>query len=78
MKFQNRLKAFFMAARIEYHWHCILRGRKQADRLLARGAALNCERMLRLNRRLMHHGLMAKKQEKAYEVMFCDPVKGNI
>ena len=78
MKFQNRLKAFFMAASIEYHWHCILRGRKQADRLLARGMALNCERMLRLNRRLMRHGLLAKQQEKAYEGLFCTPVKGSI
>ncbi len=78
MKFQNRLKAFFMAARIEYHWHCILRGRKKADRLLSRGAALNCERLLRLNRRLMRHGLMAKRQEKAYEGMFCSPVNGSI
>lgn len=78
MKIQNRLKAFFMAARIEYHWHCILRGRKQADRLLDRGVALNCQRLLRLNRRLMHHGMQAKQQEKAYEDMFCTCVKGSI
>ena len=78
MKIQNRLKAFFMAARIEYHWRSILRDRKRGDKLLARGAELNCERMLRLNRRMMYHGLLVRQQETAYEAAFLTPMRGNI
>ena len=78
MNIQNRLKAFFLAANIEYHWHRILRHREAGNRLLAEGAALNSDRMLRLNRRLMHHTLLAMKREKYYEMHFVPPVRGNI
>ena len=78
MKLQNGLKAFFMAARIEYHWQCILRGRKRADRLIAGGMELTSRRLLQLNSRLMRHGLAAMQQERIYESLFCTPVKGNI
>lgn len=74
MKIQNRVRAFFLAARIEYHWHHILRHRKKGCRLLAEGMPLNCDRMLRLNRRIVRHSVLAKQQEKYYELHFVSPV----
>ena len=78
MKIQNRLKAFFMAAQIEYHWRSILRDRKRGDGFLAKGAQLNDRQILRLNRRMTRHGLLARQQEKVYETVFLAPVQGKI
>lgn len=68
-------KAVLLAAHIEYHWSRILRYRKQANRLLEKGTPLNSERMLRLNHRLMRHGLAAMRKQSYYEVHFVPPLR---
>lgn len=78
MKIQNRLKALLLSANIEYHWRRILRHRKKGCKLLDEGVSLSSERILRLNRRIMRHSLLAAKQEKFYETHFVPPVRGNI
>ena len=77
MKSHRSLKAAVLAANIEYHWSRILCYRKRADKLLTGGAPLNSNRMLRLNRRLMRHGLATMKKETYYEAHFVPSLRGN-
>lgn len=77
MKSHGSLKAAVLAANIEYHWRRILCYRKQAGKLLAAGAPLNSKRMLRLNQRLMRHGLATMKKEAYYEAHFVPSLRGN-
>ena len=67
MKFYKRVQAFLLSARIEYHWWWILRFRKLGESWISRGEGLSSPRLLRLNKRLDRHGLIAKKCEKYYE-----------
>ncbi len=78
MKFQNRLKAFFLSATIEYHWSRILRHRKKGCKLLSSGTAPTSATMLRLNHRIMRHANLVMQQEKYYENTFVPPIRGNI
>ena len=70
MKSHGSLKAAVLAATIEYHWSRILYYRKRANKLLAGGAPLNSNRLLRLNHRLMRHGLVTMQKEAYYESHF--------
>ena len=75
MRFHEKLKAAVLAARIERHWHHILRLRKQGDKLIAKGGALNSERLLHLNRQIDRFGLLAAALEKYYETHFVPPIR---
>lgn len=75
MRFHEKLKAAVLAAHIERYWRRILRLRKQGDKLIAGGEALNSERLLRLNRQLDRCGLLAATQEKYYETHYVQPIR---
>ena len=75
MNSHKNWKAALLAAHIEYHWSHILRLRKQANKLLEHGTPLNSSRMLRLNQRLMRHGLAATRKQSYYETHFVPPLK---
>ena len=66
MNMNQKVRAFLLAARIEYHWWWILRGRKQGKAWIDHGETLNSPRMIRLNSHLNHHGRIAKQFEKYY------------
>ena len=68
-------KATLLAAHIEYHWNRILHFRKQANKLLEHGTPLNSNRILRLNQRLMRHGLAAMRKQSYYETHFVSPLR---
>lgn len=70
MNIRKKLQAALLAARIEYHWWFILRGRKLGERWLRGCEPLNSPRMLRLNRRIDRHGLTARRCEARYEALF--------
>ncbi len=70
MKFHEKAHAALLAVNIEYHWSHILRGRRRANQLLDSGISLNSEQMLRLNRRMMHHSLLAMRKEAYYASRF--------
>lgn len=73
MKFFKRVRAAFLAARIEYHWWLILLCRKRGEKWIGRGEPLGSKRLLRLNERADFHGLRAKKHEKEYEILYISP-----
>ena len=75
MRFHEKLKAAVLAARIERRWRCILRLRKQGDKLIADGNTLNSKKLLRINRRLDRCGLLAAAQEKYYETHYIPPIR---
>ena len=75
MKSYKTLKATLLAAHIEYHWSRILHFRKQANKLLEHGTSLSSNRMLRLNQRLMRHGLAAMRKQSYYETHFVSPLR---
>ena len=78
MKSHRSLKAAVLAATIEYHWSRILYYRRRANTLLAGGASLNSNRILRLNQRLMRHSLVTMKKEAYYETHFVPPIRSNL
>lgn len=73
MSIQKKWKALLLAARIEYHWWFILRYRRLGERWMARGEPLSSGRLLRLSRRIDHHGLKAKQYERFYETHYIHP-----
>ena len=71
MTMQKRLTAAFTAAHIEYHWRFMMHYRTLGERWIGAGEALNSDRLLRLNRRINHHILCARKYEEkdvTYEI----------
>ena len=67
MKLYKRIRAAFLAARIEYHWWFVLYYRKRGEKWIDRGEPLNSKRLLRLNDRANCYGLRAREYEKCYE-----------
>ena len=66
MNIYQRVCAFLLVARIEYHWWWILRFRKLGEEWIGRGEELTSPRLLRLNHRMNCHGQIAKQCEKYY------------
>lgn len=76
MTWKIKLHAAILAARIEYHWWCIMRHRKIGYLLLNRGAKLNSRIMLWLNKRLSSHAVFVMRAEDYFEKNFIPPIGG--
>ena len=74
MRLHDKLNAAATAVRIELHWRIILRLRSAGRRSLERGETLNSDRLLRLNRRIDHHGSIVKRLERHYESQWVPPL----
>lgn len=72
-----KIRAFFLACRIEYHWWFVLRYRKLFQWLYEHGEAINSEKMLRLNRHFMRHAMVITRSEQMYREKYF-PVVGGI
>lgn len=63
------IHAYWIALRIEYHWHRILHYRKAGSRLLDAGEPLTLERLIALTKKIDHHGTIALRLENQYEAV---------
>ena len=54
----KQVKAKWLAIKIELHWAYILWCRKRGNNLLDKGEPLNSKRMLKLARKIDHHGII--------------------
>lgn len=66
----NKLKERWLATRIELHWAYIMKYRKQGYKLLERGERLNSAKMLKLTRKIDHHGIIAFRLQDLYESLY--------
>lgn len=63
----NHIKERWLAARIELHWAYIIWCRRRGTKLLEQGEKLNSARMMKLTRKIDHHGIIAFKLQDEYE-----------
>lgn len=67
----KQVKAKWLAIKIELHWAYILWCRKRGNNLLDKGEPLNSKRMLKLARKIDHHGIIVFRLQDLYESRSC-------
>lgn len=63
------IHTYWIALRIEYHWHKIIFYRKTGARLLDAGESLTSEQLIALTKKIDHHGMTALRLENQYEAV---------
>jgi len=56
-----KIRRIILSARIEWHWHHIMLGRKKQNSLLYKGATFNSPSFLRANSSLDYHSVAVMK-----------------
>lgn len=62
-----KIKIMILSARIEWHWHHIMQGRKKQNSLLNKGATFNSASFLRVNSSLDYHSVAVMRLTYKYK-----------
>ena len=65
----KKIFAFWLAVLIEYRWFWIMHYRKKGNHLLEHGEALSSDRLIKLTKKIDHHGIIAFRLQDQYEAL---------
>ena len=63
----NKVISYIIACQIEFHWWFIIRYKKAGRRMIENGEPLTSPKLIRLSRKIDHHGMLVFRLEDKYE-----------